>query len=161
MSEILAKHRRTIERLQSHNNFRFDIVSWSCDGHECPSYRNRSSGPSNCHSQSIGRRRAAKPRCLASVLLRIMRKPCAHHCCSCLRRESSRRGVTGNYGLRAKPAFGLLPLRLAFVPVCIQVGGNCVQLGIRQSFASVAEHRHEMSDLVRLIGISDVAIRTE
>ena len=39
MSEILAKHRRIIERLQSHNNFRFDRVSWSCDGHECPSYK--------------------------------------------------------------------------------------------------------------------------
>ena len=30
---------RNIERLPRHNNFRFDRVSWSCDGHECPSYR--------------------------------------------------------------------------------------------------------------------------
>ena len=38
------------------------------------------------------------------VLFCFMRAPCAHHCCSCLRRESSRHGVTGNYGLPAKPA---------------------------------------------------------
>ena len=38
------------------------------------------------------------------VLFCLMRAPCAHHCCSCLRRESSRHGVTGNYGLPAKPA---------------------------------------------------------
>ncbi len=35
----------------------------------------------------------------------FMRAPCAHHFCSCLRRESSRHGVTGNSGLRAMRAF--------------------------------------------------------
>ena len=40
------------------------------------------------------------------VLRCFMRAPCVQHCCSCLRRESSRHGVTGNYGLWAKPALG-------------------------------------------------------
>ena len=39
-----------------------------------------------------------------SVLRCFMRAPCARHYCSCLRREASRHGVTGHYGLRAKPA---------------------------------------------------------
>ena len=38
MSEILTEHGRIIERLSRYNNFRFDRVSWPCDGHECPSY---------------------------------------------------------------------------------------------------------------------------
>ena len=49
----------------------------------------------------------------------------------------------------------LLSFRLAFVPVCIQIGGDGVQIRIRQSLASVAKNRDEMSDLIRLIGISD------
>ena len=36
-----------------------------------------------------------------------MHARCVHHCCSCLRREASRHGVTGNYGLRAMPASGI------------------------------------------------------
>lgn len=36
---------------------------------------------------------------------------CAYHRCSCFQRESSRHGVKGNYGLRAKPASGKSPGR--------------------------------------------------
>ena len=39
MSEILANHPAIVERLSTHNNIRFDRVSWRCDGHECPSYK--------------------------------------------------------------------------------------------------------------------------
>jgi hypothetical protein len=38
MSEIFTKHGRTRDWLSRYHNFRFDRVSWSCDGHECPSY---------------------------------------------------------------------------------------------------------------------------
>ena len=38
MSEILASHRRIVERLSRHNNQRSDSDSWPYDGHECPSY---------------------------------------------------------------------------------------------------------------------------
>ena len=39
MSEILARHLGVIERLPWRNNLRFESVSRSCDGQECPSYR--------------------------------------------------------------------------------------------------------------------------
>jgi len=42
MSEILANHPAIVERLSTHNNIRFDRVSWRCDGHECPSYKAQS-----------------------------------------------------------------------------------------------------------------------
>ena len=35
MSEILVSPRRNIQRLPKHNSFRFDRVSWLCDGQEC------------------------------------------------------------------------------------------------------------------------------
>ncbi len=38
MSEILASHRRIVERLSRHINQRFHRVSWRSDRHECPSY---------------------------------------------------------------------------------------------------------------------------
>ena len=52
------------------------------------------------------------------VLRCFLRAPCAHHCCSCLRRESSRHGVTGNSGLRAKTA-----LRILCAPRLREAGG--------------------------------------
>ena len=37
MFEILPNHLGIVERLSRHNNFRFDGVSWPCDGLESPS----------------------------------------------------------------------------------------------------------------------------
>ena len=37
MSEILAMHRRIVERLSRHNSLCFDSASWPSEGHECPS----------------------------------------------------------------------------------------------------------------------------
>ena len=42
-------------------------------------------------------------------LLCFTRAPRSHYCCPCLRREPSRHGVTGNYGVRAKPALRITP----------------------------------------------------
>ena len=39
MSEIFPKHRRIVERLSMRINLRFDSISRSRDGHECPSYK--------------------------------------------------------------------------------------------------------------------------
>ena len=53
-----------------------------------------------------------------------------------------------------------MPLRLSFVSVCFQIGGDRFEIGIREVFPRIAEHRDEMSDLVRLAGMSDIAIRS-
>ncbi len=79
MSQVLAAMPKP-----SNVGWTFMSVAWPLLGHECPSYRNRSwpqcakllrqcaatlilhdVGPRNGDLQSIGRRRVAKPRCLA------------------------------------------------------------------------------------------------
>ena len=61
-----------------------------------------------------------------------MLAPCAHHCCSCLRRESSRHGVTGNYGLRAKPALRLYQRLLSNCCVAFILNFTALVDSIRQ-----------------------------